>query len=156
MWCDPTYTCFPCTWVLRLASRLCIPMCFWTYNHVVSCPCNSSGRRKKKRIKKNKTRSRRKNNYFFFFTCHHCRVRGHRSLYNTVVNAIAIHCRHCCRPSQFHLTSINFCLTSDSIHPTFPSINIRSSPFIPVDVPYFSNCMWCVHTYLIPFHYGCI
>ncbi len=22
-WCNPTYTCFPCTWVLRLASWLC-------------------------------------------------------------------------------------------------------------------------------------
>jgi hypothetical protein len=48
-WCNPTYTCFPCTWVLRLTSRLCIPMCFWAWSHVMNYPCNNFRRRRRRR-----------------------------------------------------------------------------------------------------------
>ncbi len=47
-WCKPTYICFPYTWVLKLASGLCTPMCFWACSHVVNSPCSSF--RKRKRI----------------------------------------------------------------------------------------------------------
>jgi hypothetical protein len=98
-WCNPTYTCFPYTWVLRLASRLCTLVCFLGCNHVMNCPCNSSRRRKKKK----KTRSRRKK-FLFSFARHCCRARGHGSLCNIV--AITIHCpRHL---SQFCPMSMNF------------------------------------------------
>jgi hypothetical protein len=46
-WCNPTYTCSPYTWVLRLASGLCTPVCFWACSHVMSSPCSSFGRRRK-------------------------------------------------------------------------------------------------------------
>jgi hypothetical protein len=48
-WCNPTYICFPCTWVLRLAFGLCTLVCFWTCSHVVSSPCSNFGRRRRKR-----------------------------------------------------------------------------------------------------------
>jgi len=55
---------------------------------------------------------------------------------------------------------VRFCLSGSvcpapSIHQR-PSIAVRPSPFIFVDAPYFSNHMYYIHTYLIPFHYGCI
>jgi hypothetical protein len=46
-WCNPTYTCFPCTWVLILAFGLCTLVCFWAWSHVVSCPCSNSERRRR-------------------------------------------------------------------------------------------------------------
>jgi hypothetical protein len=48
-WCNSTYTCFPCTWVLRLTFRLCTPMCFWACSHVVSSPCSSPGKRRRRK-----------------------------------------------------------------------------------------------------------
>jgi hypothetical protein len=44
-WCNPTYTCFPCTWVLKLEFGL---VCFWAYSHVVSSFYNSFGRRRRR------------------------------------------------------------------------------------------------------------
>ncbi len=51
-WCNPTYICFPYTWVLRLTFGLCTLVCFWTCNHVMSSSSSSSGRRRRKRGKK--------------------------------------------------------------------------------------------------------
>jgi hypothetical protein len=45
-WCNPTYICFPCTWVLRLVYGLCTPLCFWACSHVLSSHCNSSRRKR--------------------------------------------------------------------------------------------------------------
>jgi hypothetical protein len=36
----------PCTWILRLTSGLCILVCFWACNHVVSCPCSNFGKKR--------------------------------------------------------------------------------------------------------------
>ncbi len=55
---------------------------------------------------------------------------------------------------DFHLwTFVHWLLSTDFRPPTFvhrcPSIDVRLSPFIPVDVPYSSNRMYCIHTYPI-------
>ncbi len=42
-WCNPTYICFPCTWVLKLAFGLCSLVCFWACSHVVNSPYNNFG-----------------------------------------------------------------------------------------------------------------
>jgi hypothetical protein len=46
-WCNPTYICFPCTWVLRITSRLCTLVCFWTCSHVMSSPYSNFWRRRR-------------------------------------------------------------------------------------------------------------
>jgi hypothetical protein len=53
---QPTYTCFPHTWVLRLTSG------FWACNHVVNSPCNSS-RKRRRRIR----RKRRESLFIYLF-----------------------------------------------------------------------------------------
>jgi hypothetical protein len=67
-WCNPTYTCFPCTWVLRLASKLCTPVCFWACSHVVNNPCSNfkRRRRRKKEFKKKKTWNKRNKKILFY------------------------------------------------------------------------------------------
>ncbi len=64
-WCNPTYICFPCTWVLRLTSRLCTPACFWAYRHAMSSPYNSFGRRRKR--KKEKKHKVKEQNFSLIF-----------------------------------------------------------------------------------------
>jgi len=48
-WCNPTYIYFLYTWVLKLASKLSILVCFWTYSHVMNNLCSNFGRRRKRR-----------------------------------------------------------------------------------------------------------
>jgi len=43
------HICFPCTWVLRLASGLCIPMCFGACSHVMNFHCNNSRTRRRRK-----------------------------------------------------------------------------------------------------------
>jgi hypothetical protein len=50
-WCNPTYICFPCTRVLRLAYGLCILVCFWACTYVVNNPCSNTGKRGKREKK---------------------------------------------------------------------------------------------------------
>jgi hypothetical protein len=57
----------------------------------------------------------------------------------TILSNICHHSVQC--PSLFHLTSVH----------KRPSINIRSSSFIPVDTLYSSNYMYYVHMYPISY-----
>jgi hypothetical protein len=84
MWCNLRYTYFLCTWVLKLASRLCTPVCFWTYSHVLNSLCHSSQRRQRK-----KNPWSRKKNFVFSFACHRHKTRGHGSLCSFIAPLLA-------------------------------------------------------------------
>jgi hypothetical protein len=86
-WCNPTYTCFPCTWVWRLAFRLCTLVCFWACSHVMNSPCNSFGR-KRREFKKKTPQSKRIFFFFFFSTCHRWRAHKRGSFCNTATSAV--------------------------------------------------------------------
>jgi hypothetical protein len=47
-WCNPTYICFPYTWVFMLAFRLCTHVCFWTCRYVMNNLCSTFERKNKK------------------------------------------------------------------------------------------------------------
>ncbi len=83
----------------------------------------------------------------FYSAHHHCRTRGHGSLYNIITDIIAI-----CRHHSSQMTSIT--IPSDvrqlpsnvhqrpSVWP-LPSTNICLSPFILIDISYSSNRILC-------------
>jgi hypothetical protein len=146
-WCNPTYTYFPCTWVLKLAFRLCILVCIWACNHVGSNPCSTFGRKKKKKKKNTKLK-----NFFFFFTCHRRKPCGRGSLYNVVLFYFVQHPLSFCLMSivipsvQFHpfdpfhpptfIRHHSICPVS-SVRPLW-SMDVCLSPLIPINTSYSS------------------
>ncbi len=50
---------------------------------------------------------------------------------------------------------IRFCPFDPFVH-QHPFTNVHSSPFIPINVPYFSNLMYCVHMHPILYFSNCM
>ncbi len=93
---------------------------------------------------------------FFSFACHHYKVHKHILLCNTVVVIVTVHCclmsitvlsNVCHNSVRRPSTSIRLVL---SVQP-LPSVNVRLSPFIPINVLYSSNRMYYVHKYPISY-----